>query len=95
MFAVIYRWRIKPGREDDFATAWEHMTRRIAAECGSGGSALFRAEDGTFVAIARWPDRETRERCRITDPALETMRDCIESPFEEQRLDGLLDLWGK
>ena len=63
MFADIYRWRLKPGHEESFARGWELVTRAIHATCGSYGSRLHRADDGTWVAYARWPDAETRDRC--------------------------------
>ena len=28
-FVVLYRWRIKPGTEDRFTTAWAEATRRL------------------------------------------------------------------
>jgi len=63
MFAVVYRWRLQPGREDSFAQGWELVTRAIRATCGSYGSRLHRADDGTWVAYALWPDSESRDRC--------------------------------
>jgi hypothetical protein len=95
VFVVIYRWRLKIGREEEFVRLWSLATIRIRQECGSGGSALFQSDDGTFVAIARWPDRESRDRCQVTDRShLDAMRDCAESErFEEQRLSAVNDLW--
>ncbi len=94
MFVAIYRWRLKPGREDEFARAWAQLTTLVRQECGSGGSALFRSDDGTYVAVARWPDRERRDRCAVTDEAtLERMRDCVDLRFDEERLTAVDDLW--
>ncbi|KGI78571.1 antibiotic biosynthesis monooxygenase family protein [Oleiagrimonas soli] len=59
-FVVIYRWRLKPGFEADFIANWQRITDAARAE-GSGGSSLFRAEDGSYVAIARWPSRAARK----------------------------------
>ena len=93
-FVVVYRWRIKPGRESDFARLWEAVTLAIRSGCESGGSALFRDEDGTYVGIARWPDRETREQCSAASPDdLEAMRDCVEQRYPEQHLDLMMDHW--
>ena len=64
MFAVVYRWRLHPGAEDSFVEGWQRVTRAIHATCGSYGSRLHRADDGTWVAYARWPDAATRDRCR-------------------------------
>ncbi|GAC1657445.1 MAG: hypothetical protein NVS4B3_23980 [Gemmatimonadaceae bacterium] len=94
MFIAIYRWRLKRGREHEFEQAWARMTTLIRQECGSGGSALFRSDDGTYVAIARWPDRESRDRCVAADEAaLTSMRDCIEYRLEEERLTAVNVLW--
>ena len=64
MFAVIYRWRVEPGHEESFARGWELVTAAIRNTCGSFGSRLHKADDGTWVAYALWPDAATRERCR-------------------------------
>ncbi len=63
MFAVIYRWRLRPGSEESFTRGWELVTRAISETCGSYGSRLHRGDDGTWVAYARWPDAATRDRC--------------------------------
>ena len=34
------------------------------ASCGSYGSRLHRADDGSWVAYARWPDDQTRQDCQ-------------------------------
>ena len=93
MFVVIYRWRLKPGREDDFVAAWSRTTEVIREKCGSGGSALAGKADGTWAAIARWPDREAWKNCHATDDALITMRECIEQSFPYEELDVVADLW--
>lgn len=62
MFAVIYRWRLIPGREAQFEAGWRAGTRAIAEEFGGWGSRLHRGEDGVAVAYAQWPDRATWER---------------------------------
>ena len=63
MFAVLYRRRLHPGAEARLVDGWERVTRAVHATCGSYGSRLHRADDGTWVACARWPDTATRERC--------------------------------
>jgi hypothetical protein len=67
VFAVVYRWRLHPGREEQFVDGWERVTAAIRAGCGSHGSRLHRADDGTWVAYARWPDAATREACAHGD----------------------------
>ena len=38
MFAVLYRWQVKPGREDEFRDAWHRATEAIYQHRGSLGS---------------------------------------------------------
>jgi len=57
MLIVVYRWRIKAGHEAQFREGWRAMTASIAATRGGLGSRLHRAQDGTWVAYAQWPDR--------------------------------------
>ncbi|MCX5380433.1 antibiotic biosynthesis monooxygenase [Streptomyces sp. NBC_00091] len=86
MFAVIYRWRLQQGKEEQFGAAWHRMTDAIHRSCGSYGSRLHQADDGTWLAYARWPDAATRERCQGADPeALELMRASIAESFPEIR----------
>ncbi len=57
MIRVIYRWRVKPGGEEDFRRAWEKGTRVILETVdGAHGSLLLRREDAPseFVGVARW-----------------------------------------
>ena len=63
MYAVLYRWRLKPGREEQFVDGWQRVTLAIHARCGSYGSRLHRGADGTWFAYARWPDAATRAAC--------------------------------
>ena len=62
MFAVVYRWRLIPGREAEFEAGWRAGTEAIANEFGGWGSRLHRGEDGCFYAYAQWPDRATWEK---------------------------------
>ena len=64
MFAVLYRWQIKAGMEEQFVDGWERVTRAISATCGSYGFRLHRAGHGTWFGHARWPDAATRDACR-------------------------------
>lgn len=93
MFAVIYRWRVRPGADDRFVDGWSRVTRAIHAQCGSYGSRLHRAADGTWVAYAVWPDAQTRERCTPSEPeGGRLMREAIEESFPETPLTVTVDL---
>jgi heme-degrading monooxygenase HmoA len=56
MFVVVYGWRVKPGKENQFREGWRRATEAIVKRYGSYGSRLHRADDGRFVAYAMWPD---------------------------------------
>lgn len=62
MFAVIYRWKVIPGREACFEEGWRAGTEAIANELGGWGSRLHRGDDGVVVAYAQWPDRATWDK---------------------------------
>jgi hypothetical protein len=66
MFAVVYRWKLIPGREAEFEEGWKAGTAAIAREFGGWGSRLHRGEDGWVWAYAQWPDRATWERAMET-----------------------------
>ena len=82
MFAVLYRWKLKPGREEDFRGAWAKATTAIRARYGTSGSRLHRADDGTLVAYAVWPDRAAWERAQKEPSSApeqgKIMKDCTE-----------------
>ena len=97
MFVAIYRWRVHPGKDDQFRNAWRRLTQSIYALRGSHGSRLHRDESGAYVAIALWPSREAWE---ATTPALPDeedafaqMRDAIEESFPAQLLTVIDDEW--
>lgn len=95
-FAVLYRWRLVPGREEQFREGWRRVTEAIHATCGSYGSRLHRAADGTWVAYARWPSAEARERCFDGPPAdpegSALMRGAVEESYDEVVLSVTDDL---
>lgn len=61
-FAIIYRWRLHPDKEQQFQEVWSRNTPLIIEKCGGLGSRLHKAEDGTWLAYAQWPDKDTWER---------------------------------
>ncbi len=85
MFAVIYRWRVKPGMEEQFRDAWHRGTLAIRERFGTGGSRLHRAEDGSWLAYARWPSAEARAAAlaQDPDPAVVELRGCVEELVEQ------------
>lgn len=77
--AVIYRWRLHPGKEGQFRQGWEQATQLYVRTRGALGSRLHQADDGTWVAYAQWPSRAAWEQSRTAgspDPeAARWMRD--------------------
>jgi heme-degrading monooxygenase HmoA len=75
---ALYRWRVKPGREDDFIRTWSNVTKAIRANVkGARGSLLMRSRSDPhqFVALARWDSlddwsaaRAAAERSPAADP---------------------------
>jgi quinol monooxygenase YgiN len=95
-FAVIYRWRLKPGSEEAFRAAWETVTRTICREHGGLGSRLHRTAEGLWLAYAQWPDRASWEALQSA-PAADAvasgiMSDCVERRLEPILLEPVADL---
>ena len=42
--AIIYRWRLKPGKEKQFREAWRRRTVALREEAGALGSALHKTD---------------------------------------------------
>ena len=59
MFCVIYKFPVKADSEEQFLSAWNHLTKIIRAQNGGLGSRLHRNHDGSWIAYAQWPDEKT------------------------------------
>ena len=94
MFAVLYRFRLKPGTEARFAQAWEAVTHALRDQHGGEGSCLHRGDDGLWVAYARWPSREAwAAEHPLDDPShLEAMAACVEERLAPIPLEVARDL---
>jgi quinol monooxygenase YgiN len=95
-FAVVYRWRLKPGAEAAFQDAWARTTRAICRDHGGLGSRLHRVQDGTWLAYAQWPDRQAWEALQSLSAAdsgaANPMSDCVEERFPPLLLEPVADL---
>lgn len=92
MSAVLYRWRIVPGREAEFETAWLEGTRLIHERCASYGARLHSGSDGLYWSYARWPSEAARKACFADQdvfslPCFRRMQACIAERFEDIVLD--------
>jgi ribosomal-protein-alanine N-acetyltransferase len=99
--AIVYHWKLHPGREDDFTEAWREVTLAIYKPCGSQGSRLHRDEGGGYWAYACWPSEEKRKACFSedstlkVDQAIATMKECVATRFDETQLTIVSDLLGE
>ncbi len=99
MFVAIYRWRLRPEREQDFIANWHRITQ-LGLAAGSGGSSLFKDAEGCWVAIARWESREAREHffqrmeAGDADPGMRKRAQlAIIERLPAQELESVLDCW--
>jgi quinol monooxygenase YgiN len=85
-FAVVYRWQLHAGKEEQFRDAWETVTTRLMKDHGALGSRLHDADDGTVVAYAQWPSKQAWEDSRQAAPcdeaAFAAMRDATARTFD-------------
>lgn len=97
-FAVIYRWKLKEGREDSFRQGWEMVTLDIKEMRGGLGSRLHQAEDGIWYAYAQWPSRESWEKSQdrgpVNEEASALMAEAVEKSFDPIPLKPVRDLLG-
>lgn len=61
MFAVIYKFKLKPSQEELYQHHWHKIADFFIKNCGAIGSCLHKGEDGLWVAYSRWPDKRTRD----------------------------------
>ena len=59
MFVVLYRWKVKPEKGEEFREGWRLVTTAIQERDGSLGARLHQVDDNIWVAYAQWPDRES------------------------------------
>lgn len=84
MFIALYRWKLKDGKEEQFRAAWSEVTLAIRTHCGSLGSRLHKAEDGTWAGYAQWPTRELWEKDRPLGPSAEAARQQMSDAIAER-----------
>ena len=95
MIATFFQWRLHSGREADFSAAWSAVTQELRAR-GSLGSALFLGPGSTHCALARWPDRATRDSVFARGPVetySDAMRACIDTTLQTFDLDEVANFW--
>ena len=97
MFCVLYKFTVKPGRDDQFRQHWLAVTQWYYRHAGSLGSRLHRANQSEYIGYAQWTSREqwASQRDR-SDAALQrhrqAMRECCEEIEVLYELD-VMDDW--
>lgn len=96
MFAIIYHWKLKPGATfEEFQKVWHEGSLAIYKERGSFGSSLHKANDGTLVAYARWPNKEAWQKMMSETAKTSGNKKLVESvepPIELDLIDDLIEL---
>ncbi|MCU0239468.1 MAG: hypothetical protein MUC29_08505 [Pyrinomonadaceae bacterium] len=97
MFRVLYRWKIKTEKEQQFVESWSEITLHLREKHNSLGSQLFRGNDGFYYGLAHWKSATDREiafkECNENFEAREKMREAIEESFSEVVFDSVADFW--
>ncbi|MEK7725259.1 MAG: antibiotic biosynthesis monooxygenase [Acidobacteriota bacterium] len=94
MFIVLYRWRIKPEKENQFIEGWAEVTAYFRENWDSLGSRLHRGNDDLFYAYAQWKSESDRENAFEKAVKLKgsaKMTEAIEERFEPIILENLSD----
>lgn len=95
-YAVLYVFKVKPGRQEDFEEAWEEVTLAIRDQNQSGGSRLYKSSDETYWAHALWPSAQTLKNAQLNVHALnarEVMVDACESIQSLGEGELVIDCW--
>jgi hypothetical protein len=61
MFAVIYKFKLKPAQEELYQLHWQKIAHFFINQRGAIGSCLHKGDEGIWVAYSRWPDKATRD----------------------------------
>lgn len=92
----MYNWKVDPKLESEFLRVWHVRTMKIEQSLGSYGSRLYRADNGTYVAIALWPSEQqwAKPESPLPDDAEDAaiFAQAVEH-LSTQKLTMLDDLW--
>lgn len=61
VFTVIYSFKVKPEKHNEFEKAWRDLTILYRDFAGSLGSRLHKESDNVYVAYAQWPNKKSWE----------------------------------
>jgi hypothetical protein len=94
-FAVLYRWRLRPGMEASFVEAWSQVSQELRLR-GSLGSRLHRGPEGVWYSYAQWPSAATRAHAFAmpagNPEASKAMQEAVAESLPEIVLESVSDL---
>ncbi len=91
---MLYRWRVRPGSEDQFVDGWSTITPRLREERGSRGSRLHKGDNGLWYGYAQWPNAEAIANAflePVDEPAAARMREAVIENFTPVKLEPVAD----
>lgn len=93
-FVVLYRWRLHPGKEQQFIQAWS-VVSDLLQQRGSLGSRLHRGPEDTWYSYAQWPSESAREQAfslpSVDADAMAKMCEAIAESLPELVLEPVVD----
>jgi Antibiotic biosynthesis monooxygenase len=95
MIAILYRWKLKEDKIDQFIAAWSEITLALREDHGGLGSRLHLGEDGFFYGYAQWNSLRAREIAFAnfaSNKARKLMLEAIVESFPEVILEVKKDL---
>lgn len=97
MHAIIYKFNVIEGHENDFEIAWKKLTKAFMAYSSGLGSRLHKDSEGNYIAYAHWPDRETWKKAgskfpKNTEKFIKAMKNNSESTEILYQMDVMNDL---
>ena len=91
MIIYLYRWKLKPGKEEQFKKAWCYVTEQLREKSGSLGSRLHFGDNGLWYGYAQWPSKEQRTRNRLTHSVIVEARELMKDATQEELPDIVLE----
>ncbi|NOQ75233.1 MAG: antibiotic biosynthesis monooxygenase [Crocinitomix sp.] len=93
MFAVLYAFKVIPGKTNDFIKGWSGLTKLIYQYENSLGSRLHQTEPNSYIAYAQWPNKATWKNAGNNLPAQATkFRELMKESCSEIKTASELDV---
>ena len=79
VFAVVYKFKLKPAQEDSYKKSWHMVAEYFVANCGAIGSSLHKGDDGLWLAYSRWPNKDVRDAVWLNNGLDQLPQDILEA----------------